>query len=200
MPRRPLIEELERLLRQPIVIAALVVGIITLIYWELNAPPRPSAAGYIAARATPFPTITPGPSPTFGPKPTPLPPSPTPTPDLGAPGRDAQRKLDLQKVAAGLNRYFAAEGAFPETGPNLQSLCTYQDLDAGCQIAEYVEGGLPVDRRVPYKYGSDGFTWILIAEFEAITPEDLCKDPRAQQLTNAEDIFCIVGGIPTESP
>lgn len=198
MQERPLAAALSQLLR-PITIAALVAGVATLSYWQLKAPGRPDVPTLAAPVATQFPTTTPGPSPTFGPPPTPGPPTPTATPDVGAPGRDARRKRDLALIAEALDRYFADEGTFPKTGPNLQSLCTYKDLDAGCKLAPYMDGGVPGDNRVPYRYASDGRTWTIFAEFEAITPADRCSDARAEQLPNADDIFCVAGGPPGDS-
>lgn len=174
----------------PIVIGAIVVGIATLAYWQLYAPGRPGVPTLAAPQATQFPTTTPGPSPTFG---------PLPTPGLESPiGRDLQRKRDLALVAAALDRYFAVEGSFPATGPDVRPLCLFGIIDAGCNLAPYVVGELPRDSRVPYRYVSDGSMWTIFAEFEAIAPADRCSDARAKTLPNAYDIFCVTGGAPTD--
>ena len=190
MKERPPVAASPRPLGRPIVIAAIFAGVATLAYWQYNAPGRPNVPTLAAPVATQFPTITPGPSPTFG---------PPPTPGLESPlGRNLKRKRDLALIAGALDRYFAVEGSFPATGPDVQLLCSFSDIDVGCKLAPYVDRGLPRDDRVPYRYVSDGRTWTIFAEFEAITPADRCSDARAKDLPNADDIFCVAGGSPAD--
>ncbi len=190
MNERPPVAASPRPPGRPIVIAAILAGVATLAFWQFSAPGRPGVATLASPEATQFPAITPGPSPTFG---------PPPTPGLESPlGRDVKRKRDLALIAGALARYFAVEGFFPATGPDVQLLCSFRDIDAGCKLAPYVDRGLPRDDRVPYRYVSDGRTWTIFAEFEVITPADRCSDARAKNLPNADDIFCVAGGSPAD--
>ena len=79
------------------------------------------------------------------PTPTGVKPTPRPRPTLGpqVPGtpeeRDAQRQQDLLRLAAAVTAYHDEENAYPKTGGNIQTLCVYQELDAGCALAEFFE-------------------------------------------------------------
>lgn len=103
--------------------------------------------------------------------PTATPPGAAPTPRPTIPGsvsstaeeRDAQRRQDLLVVVGGLLRFRDANGEFPFTNNNIQSLCVYTDFDAGCELEDVLGTEPPEDPLGEpgvngYWYQSDGAT------------------------------------------
>ena len=124
--------------------------------------------------------------------PTPTPtgqrPTPRPRPTLGpqVPGtpeeRDGQRQQDLLKLVAAITAYNEDQGAYPTTGGNIQTLCVYQELDAGCALGEYYDGEeLPSDPLGEaaingYWYQSDGETSAKVyVSFEQDIDQPRCE-------------------------
>ena len=106
----------------------------------------------------------------------PAPPRPTLEPG-DAPARDATRRSDLEAVGNALEEFYDEEGSYPDTGGALQSLCVFAELDAGCELREFLDP-LPSDPagapgQYGYWYASDGETYSLFALME----EE--KDPAA---------------------
>jgi hypothetical protein len=191
MPPSVTWREAVRLLRRLAVLLPIVVGIGVFAFLSLRAPARPKLVNS-APLATQFPAATPGASPTLGP------PAATPTPDREALGRDAVRKEHVAQIAAGLEDYFVAHGTYPDSGGNVQSLCAYENTDAGCKLQEFIDRALLRDPLGPYtyQYVSDGARWTLFAEIEAIQPGDRCTDPLANRLPHPERTYCLTGGAP----
>ena len=59
----------------------------------------------------------------------------------------------------------------PSTGGSLQSLCLYQDLDAGCALKAIVNIRTdPLGPPAGYWYASDGSTFVFVAVWEGNAP------------------------------
>jgi hypothetical protein len=124
--------------------------------------------------------------------PTPTPegfaPTPRPRPTIpGLPGtaeeRDAERLRHVLIILDGMQQLRRRDGAYPTTGGNLQSLCVFVEIDAGCQLEEVLGTEPPFDPRGRgstngYWYQSDGATAILYFGFEtAEAAGEVCEDP-----------------------
>jgi hypothetical protein len=128
--------------------------------------------------------------------------TPTPTPDPGALIRDERRRLDLFAVKLALEAYYRDHGAFPYSSPGVQTLCVYEDADAGCKLRPYLDP-IPVDVlgdpvNNGYWYESDGLTYTLYAAMETNVgiDESSCPSPRPERLAKAFALLCIPGGPP----
>jgi hypothetical protein len=169
---------------------ALGVVIITIIIFDLTTDS--GAATEPLGLATPIPTHTPG--PTFTPAPTS---TPAPAPP-GAEERDATRRLDLEALRKALDEYGDEHGSYPDTSGNIQSLCVYRELDAGCKLEEFLEPPLPGDPLGDpltngYWFMSDGERFALIAQQEASTapPEAACPATPADR--DFPVFYCVTG-------
>lgn len=153
--------------------------VIAIVIFDLTTDS--GAATQRLSLATPMPTRTPGPTSTPGPTFTPRP-EPTATPPLpGAEERDLQRRRDLEALRKALDEYHRKYRSYPDTGGNIQSLCVYRDLDAGCELEEFLEPPLPEDPLGEpltngYWYMSSGDSFLLVARQEVSTapPEAAC--------------------------
>jgi len=155
-------------------------------------------------QATPGPAVA-----ALTPRPrTPLPPPNTPTPTAGptavsgpvAEARDQTRKDDLQRMAAALEKYYDKKKEYPNTGGNLQTVCTYQEIDAYCKMKDFIDP-IPADPRGDpgangYWYNSDGKSYTLIAEMELpanATPQS-CTEDTVKNLKQAKTyLYCLSG-------
>ena len=124
--------------------------------------------------------------------------SPTPlSPPTASPAeaiqRDEQRRRDLARIAAALQRYYDRRGAYP-LAAGLQSFCRYRDLDAGCNVAEVLDP-LPQDPSDggTYWYQSDGTTFTLFAPMEGVAGPSQCPDPLPGPLTAVNQLYCVQG-------
>lgn len=126
--------------------------------------------------------------------------TPTPAPTLTAEGRaqalarDRTRRQDLETISAALEQYAAANGSYPFSKGQVQTLCVYQGLDAGCEISEFLEV-IPTDPlRGSYWYVSDGESYTLFAQQEAATrPNEGCP-AEVPHLVNAGTLYCVSSG------
>jgi hypothetical protein len=88
-------------------------------------------------------------------------------------GRNERRLQDLAALKEALDTHARANnGAFVSSNGSLQTLCTYQDLDAGCALSEYLNP-LPADpegRNFGYYYLSDGKGYVVGARWEGDQP------------------------------
>lgn len=120
-------------------------------------------------------------------------PEPTARPTVAAPpgvsgdpaSRDATRRADLLLLAGAAQAYKADNGEFPFTNNNVQTICAFENIDAGCGLREYLDGGIPSDPlRDPVKNGywfqSDGERAVFWAALE--------QEPLAEQLCETEDV------------
>jgi hypothetical protein len=139
---------------------------------------------------------------------TPLPPPNTRTP-TAAPtvvsgpvveARDKTRKDDIERMAAALQKYYDKKKEYPSTGGNLQTLCTYVDIDAGCKVKDFIDP-IPSDPRGDpamngYWYTSDGKSYTLIAAMELpanATPPGSCPEAAAKH-TKKPNLYCLAAG------
>jgi 4-amino-4-deoxy-L-arabinose transferase-like glycosyltransferase len=146
-----------------------------------GATPPPNGGAAPVAKDIPVP---PTPSPT-----------PTATPDVGAAARrDAQRRRDLDTIAAALRTYRERKGAYPVASA-LQSFCRYRELDAGCKVLEVVESvpSAP-DGGGDYGYLSDGTTYYLFAAMEESGDTAQCPAPLPPDLAPVPHLYCLKGG------
>jgi type II secretion system (T2SS) protein G len=164
------------------------------LYLRAPDPPDPHAAG-AAVYATQIPTSTPGPRPTPGPT---RPPAPTATPDAQLAQRDDQRLQEVQRIKTGLDYYYSDKGMFPSTGGSIQTLCVYPNLDAGCQLQDYLRP-MPSDPLLrnssTFLYRSDGKRYLVYTELEVAGREPPCQEiVNARPQLNAS--YCITGEAP----
>jgi 4-amino-4-deoxy-L-arabinose transferase-like glycosyltransferase len=116
---------------------------------------------------------------------------------VDAAARDRQRRADLDDLAAALAEYARRSGQYPDTGGSIQTLCAYEDLDAGCQLREVLDP-LPVDplgesTRHSYWYSSNGRSFTLYAGLESPpSDEDLCP-AELEHLGGVEYLYCLRG-------
>ena len=138
--------------------------------------------------------------------PTPYAPPPTATPTAGptavpgsvAAARDETRLGDLMKIVVALEQYHEQEGEYPSTGGNIQSLCTYQDIDAGCKLKDVLDP-IPSDPlgdsvQNGYWYSSDGKTFTLVAGMDSPSNTTAAKcEKRFADHTKKANLYCVTG-------
>jgi hypothetical protein len=183
------------LLRRPRVVLPAVAFVTTLAFLYARAPHQPNPHLTAAALATQIATNTPGPRPTPGPSSTP---EPTATPDPQSAVRDDRRVQDVQRIKAALDRYGAEKGSFPATGPSIQTLCQYPNLDAGCKLKDYL-APFPVDPLLGsgsiFRYRSDGTSYTVFVELEVAGREPPCLDA-GYTVVQLREAYCIEGRVP----
>ena len=121
---------------------------------------------YVPPDATPEGAATPRPRPTFAGVLTGT-----------AEERDERRRNDLIQLLGALSAYRERNGTYIPTNNNIQTLCAFKDVDAGCALAEFTGGNVPVDpsgepTKNGYWYQSDGQTLRLYAALEQEIPEE----------------------------
>jgi len=108
--------------------------------------------------------------------------------------RDARRREDLASIRRALAAYSTEHGAYPGTTGNVQSLCAYKELDAGCKLSE-VLNPIPADPlRHGYWYRSDGREYALYAVLEAGLGG--CPDVPADFFTEPGNVYCETSAPP----
>jgi len=137
---------------------------------------------------------------------TPLPPpntrTPTPAPTVVSgpvvEARDQTRKDDLQRMAAALEKYYDKKKEYPATGGNLQTACTYKEIDAYCKLKDFIDP-IPADPLGDpgangYWYASDGKSYTLIAAMElpANAMPKNCPEAAAKH-TKKTNLYCLSG-------
>ncbi|MEX0785125.1 MAG: hypothetical protein WD939_00665 [Dehalococcoidia bacterium] len=140
------------------------------------------------------PTFTPGPSPTFAPGVTPG----VPATVTGGRDRDVTRVTDLQALQDAIEQYLDTEDEVPSTDGAVQTLCVFEEFDAGCAIRDVLDP-LPRDPLDQgYWYSSDGETYTIYARRETDSlPE--CDDHPAF-LQDFDSLYCLSGPRPTLDP
>ena len=177
-------------------VAAVVVAIIAtdIAAGGHSEPPPALGTTYPTGEAgSPRPTRTPRP-PTATPNPTT--PTVTPTPQPGAADRDVQRLFDLEHIRVALEKYYDEEGSYPTTTGNIQTLCAYEKLDAGCKLTKVLD---PLPAADPlgdplqngYWYSSDGKSYTIYALQEAPPRPgvSLCEKP--ESFKQLERVYCV---------
>jgi hypothetical protein len=110
--------------------------------------------------------------------------------------RDQKRRNDLLVLVDGFNRYKEANGSYPSTTNNVQTLCAYKDFDVGCKVGEVLNGTVPLDPLndpvgAGYWYASDGQTGKLYASLEEdIPPDQQCRTEDAE-LKKKFNLICV---------
>jgi 4-amino-4-deoxy-L-arabinose transferase-like glycosyltransferase len=109
--------------------------------------------------------------------------------------RDAQRGAGLGRLSVALREYRDKYGSYPSTGGGIQSLCIHLDIDAGCELGEFLKP-LPKESLGPpygYWYESDGSTFTLYTALESPPPgEELCSSNPAH-LAGVQYLWCVKG-------
>lgn len=128
------------------------------------------------------------------PEPTPVEPGTTPE------ERDQTRREHLEQIRAALEQYGTQHGGYPTTGGQSQTLCVYQDLDAGCALAELLPvlpaeplGSSPSDG---YWYWSDGVSFVVIAQLEATDEQPGQCPEKAGRAAGDRKQYCVEGSLP----
>ena len=126
--------------------------------------------------------------------------APTPEPDLSPEERDEVRLADLDTLRQALNTYAEQTGALPDTLGQVQTLCVYRDLDAGCELSTVLTE-LPTDplgepASNGYWYSSDGTTFHLFAIQEGGEPDETLCPENLPPLGGAEHLICVAGPTP----
>jgi hypothetical protein len=109
--------------------------------------------------------------------------------------RDGQRRADLDRLSAALREYHEKYGSYPSTGGGIQSLCVYLDIDAGCELGEFLK---PLPREsmgqpYGYWYQSNGSTFTLYAALESPPPGgELCSS-KPEFLAGVQYLWCVKG-------
>lgn len=109
-------------------------------------------------------------------------------------GRNLIRLSDLIVIEGAIFEYRQQNGELPDTGGNFQTLCTYVDIDAGCDIRE-VMAELPSDptgANIGYFYRSDGGSYTIASVWEGdITPPTGFECPEdAEQVMLQPALVC----------
>jgi len=182
-------------LRAALPVVALAVVVLAIIVTELCGRDDVKlvvTTPVVGDTATPGPTFTPGPSPTPG--------AATETPTGEAPvggeeERDVQRQLDLTTIQQALDQFRQEEGEYPNTNGNIQTLCVFEDSDAGCALQDIVDP-VPQDplgdpAANGYYYASDGETYVLYATREADALAECDEHP--DHLGKIDSLYCVRG-------
>jgi type II secretory pathway pseudopilin PulG len=184
----------------PIAAVILVILIALALYLALSGPssgtPQNQAQPPVVVLSTvegtpvsPTPLVPPAAeTPTF---------APTAVPSDVAQARDQTRISDLHKIAVALEQYKSDKGEYPSTGDNVQSGCSYPDLDALCKLKDYLDpipsdpAGDPVVVN-GYWYVSDGKTFTLIAGVDLAADGTPAKCEQGfYDHTKKTDLYCL---------
>ncbi|MGB2693733.1 MAG: type II secretion system protein GspG [Dehalococcoidia bacterium] len=181
-------------LRAVFAIAALGIVVLVIIFVQLCG----RESGQPSVQSSPPPvdnpteppvaTDTPGPSPTLGP------PTETPAPEPGGDERDVTREQDLADIEQALADYKDDKGDYPDTGGNIQSLCVFQDTDAGCDLKDFLDPlpmdplGEPVSEN-GYWYASDGKEFTVYAQRESNEIPACAEHP--DHLSHFASVLCV---------
>lgn len=187
-------------LRAIIPAAVLAILVLTILFVNLNGRKNVQVVTQtLGPTPTYGPTFTPGPSPTIAPEQA----TATVEASVGGSDRDQQRQLDLAEIADALEAYHADLGAYPNSNNNVQTLCVFADIDAGCALTGFLTPipqdplGDPVNNG--YFYQSDGGTFAVYALRESDLLPDCTNRP--QHLAGYDSLLCLRGPVtPQETP
>ena len=153
-----------------------------------SAPPADSVRATIEALPTSSTPIAPQPTAT-------VPAVATTVAGPDSAERDQTRMGDLMKTVAALQQYHQQNGEYPSTGGNIQTLCTYQDIDAGCKLKSLLDP-IPQDPLGSsvingYWYVSDGTSYAVMAGLESPSTSPSKCDADWLKHTNKPNLFCV---------
>jgi hypothetical protein len=121
---------------------------------------------------------------------------PTALPEYFGMLSDRTRMDDLAKIAGALEQYRQQKGEYPSTGGNTQTVCIYQDIDAGCKLRDLLDP-IPGDPAGDpgangYWYRSDGKSYMLAAAMAVATnATPLICDPEMAKLIKHTTLYCV---------
>lgn len=146
---------------------------------EIGTPVR---GAYVGPTATPF-----GFAPTPRPRPTIV------GQATGDPvARDGKRRSDLLLLLDAASKAKSRDGSYPSTNGNVQSLCTYKDIDQGCKIQALAGGDAIGDPlKIGYWYSSDGQSAKFYASLEGAVPNDQQCVTNDAELKKHDNVICI---------
>ena len=109
--------------------------------------------------------------------------------------RDVARTQELEGIQQTTAVYTAEGNALPNTNGDLQALCVFRELDAGCGLLEVLDQ-LPEDPLGDagvngYFYVSDGATYIVYAQRE--TDAFPACDEHPEFLVQFDALLCVKG-------
>ena len=176
---------------------ALALGAV--LWFDLTTGGDAEPAEFVGAIGTPVRGTFVAPTrPPPGQTPTPRP-RPTVAGVTGTPEeRDLERRNDLILLLGAFNTLRDDEGEYPTTGGNVQTLCAFKELDAGCQVRD-VLGEEPPDDPLGgpiengYWYSSDGESVRIYASLEGEVPEDQRCETEDANLVDKPNLICIEG-------
>jgi hypothetical protein len=149
----------------------------------LGAIGTPVRGAFVAPTATPI-----GFAPTPKPKPT----------IAGSAGgntfvRDEKRRGDLLLLLAAAAKVKARDSSYPSTNGNVQTLCNYKDIDAGCKILALADGSdtLGDPLKIGYWYSSDGQSAKFYASLEGAVPSIQQCTTSDAELQKHDNVICV---------
>ncbi|MCJ7831800.1 MAG: type II secretion system protein GspG, partial [Dehalococcoidia bacterium] len=109
--------------------------------------------------------------------------------------RDGQRRADLDRLSVALREYRDKHGSYPSTGGGIQTVCVYLDIDAGCELGEFLKP-LPKESLGPpygYWYASNGSTFTLYTALESPPPGEALCSSKPEYLAGVQYLWCVKG-------
>ena len=101
----------------------------------------------------------------------------------------------MLRVQQALQAYEREHGSYPSNNGEIQTLCAYEEFDAGCKLEEQLspipQDPLGDENRNGYFYGSDGRTYAVYAYRETRTLP-ACPDT-PDHLARLPGILCVTG-------
>ncbi len=94
-------------------------------------------------------------------------PTATPSSEADALARDAERLRELPLLQAALATYRDRFRSYPDNDGNIQTMCSYKELDKGCDLTKVLDDGEegiledPLGAGNGYWYASDGETYTI---------------------------------------
>ncbi len=182
-------------LRAALPVLALVLVVLVIIFVELCGKTDVEPA---TAEGTPIitgPTSTVGPTETPGPSPTEAPDQATATQENAAAGadRDEIRQADLVTIRNAMEQYREENGEYPSTGGGIQTICTFEDDDKGCDLKEVLD---PIPSDPLGNPGQNGYwlestedTFTIYAQRESDLLEACPEKPG--HLEDFRTVFCV---------
>ncbi|MGB2695730.1 MAG: glycosyltransferase family 39 protein [Dehalococcoidia bacterium] len=113
----------------------------------------------------------------------------------GAAERDATREQDFAVIAAALEQYKQAHGAYPDTAGQVQSLCVFLDYDVGCALNEVLD---PIPQDPLGDPGANGYWYAATKnEYRVYSKREtdtipLCPE-HPPHLGGFDSIYCVIG-------
>jgi hypothetical protein len=182
-----------------------LVGVLVLIILVLDlakggeAKPPPALGASIQAspgtRVVVIPTLSPIETPTPVPAA-----SPTPSSAADALARDTQRLEELALLKAALAEYRDRFDEYPNTSGNVQTMCNYKEVDAGCDLEEVLDDdelgiledplGSPLDNGYWYASDGDSYTIWMLREGPGNPGDPVCPEV-TPHLEDKASLFCV---------